>query len=382
MNDNKQNDAYIAMTELLQQKKDNNELKNISEVDNVNKLVEEKIGWTEEEITEIERYEIGEVYDSMETIIDQPVAEDADLSKIHIVQKNAIERNSLLKNVLSISSSTFEVIAAQSGYSCKVAPLTNKDSFNILNSTSSEYENTRMTYKVIYSKIKEFSCGPMSFDEWLKNTSVGDLESFYYGLYCATFLDEGGFRFTCPDMNCQHVTDQVIRNKSLRQVADFEDMKKHANRISTESIDIASMKKLSILDSAAHVKLKNTGLIVELKIPSLWNFLELYRNIDEKVLRRHDDADVNALLCVSGMLIPDGKGGYVADNDKTDILDALDNLPFNDAAALKKAITNILEKKHVSYTIKSVKCAKCGKEIKNVPINLRSILFTKIYAMR
>lgn len=382
MSENKQNDAYIAMNEMLQKKKENNELKKVSEVENIDKYVEEKISLSASAESDIEFYEINEVYDSIEAITDQEEAEECDVSKLNLVQKNAVERNTLLKNALSISSSTYEVVAAQSGYSCKVAPLTNKDTFNILNSTSSEYENTRMTYKVIYSKIREFSCGQMSFDEWLKCTSIGDLESFYYGLYCATFLDEGGFRFTCPDMNCQHVTDQVIRNKSLRQVADYEEMQKHANRISVESIDMESMRKLSLLDKVAHVKLKNTGLITELKLPSLFDFLNLYRNVDEKVLRRHDDADVNALLCISGMLIPDNKGSYVADNDKNDILDVLDSLPVNDASSLKRSIQKMLEKNHVSYTIKSVKCAKCGKEVKNVPINLRAILFTKIYAMR
>ena len=380
--ENTQNDAYKAVEEMLQKKKEENSLKKISEVEDLEKELESKISLTEQEITELELYESQEVSESIEVITDEEEAEEVDDMNINIVQTKALDRNRMLMNVLNLSTSTYEITLPQSGYSCKLSPLTNKDSFNILNTTSSEYENNRMTYKVIYSKIKEFSCGPMTFDEWLKNTSAGDLESFYYGLYCATFLDEGGFRFTCPEYTCGHVTDHIIRNKSLKQVTNFDEMQKVINKITTESINIEAMKSLSLLDKTSRIKLKKTQIILELKMPSLADILTLYQVFDEKVLRKHNDADINALLCINGFLIPDGHGNYVPDIDKHDLLSVLDNLPMQDAAALKKAITNLLEKYHVSYTIKSVKCAKCGKEIKNVPVNLRSILFTKIYAMQ
>lgn len=381
MNEQK-NDAFEAMTELLQQKKNSNELKKISEIEDVEKEIEDKVTFTEEETNLLERYEIENVADSIDPILETKEAEVADLSNISVVQKNDIERNKLLMNALKNVTSTFEITAAQSGYTCKISPLNNKDSFNILNTSSSEYETSKSTYKVIYDKITEFSCGHMTFENWLKNTAVGDLESFYYGLYCATFLDEGGFRFTCPDDRCGHVTDQIIRNKSLKQVANYKEMQELTNSISLNSFDMESMKKLSLLSNATQVKLDKTGFIFEIKIPSLWDLLELYRTVDEKVFKNHDDAEINALVCTTGILIPEGNNKYVADQNKYDILEVLDKLPISDAASLKKTITNILEKYHVSYSIKSVKCAKCGKEIKNVPIDLRSILFTKIYAMR
>ena len=380
--ENMQNDAFKAVEEMLQKKKEENSLKKISEVEDLEKEIEDKITLSEEELSELELYESQEVSESIEVITDDEEAEEVDDSKINIIQAKALDRNRMLMDALNLSTSTYEITLPQSGYSCKLSPLNNKDSFNILNTTSSEYENNRMTYKVIYSKIKEFSCGPMTFDEWLKNTSAGDLESFYYGLYCATFLDEGGFRFTCPEYSCGHVTDHIIRNKSLRQVTNFDEMQKLITRITSESKSLTAMKQFSLLDKTSRIKLKKTGLILELKMPSLSDLLSLYQIFDEKVLRKHNDADMNALLCINGFLIPDGHGNYTPDTDKHDVLNVLDNLPMQDAAALKKAITSLLEKYHVSYTIKSVKCAKCGKEIKNVPVNLRAILFTKIYAMQ
>ena len=378
----KKNDAYESMMNMMEQKKNNNELKKISEVEDVEKEIENKVSYTEEELYDIDAFDRTEVISSMEVVNDTADAKEIDIDKINVSQRKAIDTNRLLHEALKASTSTFEIVVPQSGYSCKIAPLTNRDSFNILNSSSSEYENNKTTYKVIYSKIREFSCGQMTFDQWLKNTTVADLETFYYGLYCATFLDEGAFKFTCPDYECGHETTIAIRNKSLVQTADFEGMKENIKHIEAEATSFKAVKQLSLLSSFAHIQLPKTKFIFELKMPSLYDLLDLYKQVDDKVLKNHGDDDINTLLCINGMLIPEDNGNYVSDIDKNDFLQIIDNLPVQDAGALRKAISEILEKNHVYYTIKSVKCAKCGKEIKNIPINLRSILFTKIYAMR
>lgn len=384
MEENQRNDAFEAMNEMLSQKKKDNQLKKISEIDDIDKEIENKVPLSKEDIETISKYEANEVGESIYASDRDYKAKEVDINNIRIVEKRALETNQLLMNALKPqkSSSSFEIVASQSGYSCKVSPLNNRDSFNILNSSSSEYENNRSTYKVIYDKIIEFSCGKMTFEQWLANTSVADLETFYYGLYCATFLDQGSFKFTCPDAKCGHQTEQIIRNDSLKQVADFDEMTKLSKKITEESNSIAKMKELSLLNNAAPIELKNSGFIMELKIPSLLDFLDLYRTVPSQDIRTRSDADINSLLCISGMLIPDGNGAYVPDIDKRDILQVIDNLSLYDAASLRKTIIEILNKYHVTYKIKSVKCAKCGKEIKDVPIDLRSILFTEIFASR
>lgn len=378
------NDAFEEMNKMLAKKKENNEIRKLSEIKDIDAEIDSKIPYTEDEIDAVDQYERLEVQNSITPVDMDYEAKEVDINNIKIYNQKAIEKNRLLMEALKGKKdiATFEIVAAQSGYSCKLTPLNNRDSFNILNSSSSEYENQRSTYKVVYSKISEFSCGHMAFEEWLANTSVADIETFYYGLYCATFLDQGSFKFTCPETSCGHVTEQVIRNESLREVADFTEMTELSKRITAESNSKQKMQELSLLNKASHIELAKSGFIAEIRIPSLADFLNLYKQVKSTELKKRSDSDLNALLCVSGVLIPDGKGGYTPDIDKNDILQVIDQIPIYDAAALRNKITDTLAKYRVSYKIKTVRCAKCGKEIHDIPIDLRSILFTEIFASR
>lgn len=377
--------AFDLVREMMEKKAKNNELKKLSEVENVDEEILKNNPVTDEDIEETESvddydYDKEVVENTITPVNEKKKAEEIDISDIKIITAKAIERNKLLKEALYGKTSSIEITASQSGYSCKLSPLTNKDSFNILNSESTNFENTKTTYKTIYDKITEFSCGQMDFKTWLQKTSVGDLETFYYGLYCATFIDEGSFRFTCPE--CHEETQLKIKNKSLRKLYDFDEMKQLTDRIVKEAINLKAVDELSLVSKSAHIRVSKSKFIFEIKIPTLFDMLELYRTMDDKVLKKHNDTDINTLICTSGILIPDNNGGYVADNERMDILNVIDSLHINDAAELRESILDILEKNHVSYAIQSVKCGKCGKEINDIPLDLKSILFTQIYENR
>jgi len=378
---NENKDIFSAVQEMMEAKKQDGTLKKVSDVENVDDAIAELNPITDADVVEYE-YDRDAVENSIEVDAPKKKAEEIDVSLLKISKKNALESSKMLKEALYGKTSSVEITAAQSGYTCKVSPLNNKDSFNILNSEATNFDNTKTTYKTIYDKITEFSCGPMTFKEWLQNTSVSDIETFYYGLYCATFIDEGSFKFTCPNPKCGHITEQKISNKSLRRVINFDEMTELANKISKESNSKEKMNELSLLGKAKHVQLSKSKYVFELKLPSLFDLLELYRVIDEKILKKHKDSEINSLLCTSGVLIPDKNGIYNPFDDKLEILEVIDNLPISDASELREAILDILEKHHVSYAIKSVKCAKCGKEITDIPLDIRSILFTLIYENR
>lgn len=376
------NEAFDQVVKMMEEKKQNASLKKVSET-NVDDELESKITLTEDEQRLQDEYDRAEIADNIAPGATKKLGKEVDIDSIKIENASAIERNRMLRSLLKGKTSTFEVTAAQSGYCCKVSPLNNKDSFNILNSSTNRYENMRMTYKTIYDKITEFSCGAMSFDTWLKATAIGDIESLYYGLYCATFLDEGTFRFRCADPKCDHVTEQTIRNSSLIRVEDFNEMKELSNRIEKESINIAAMKELSLVGKYVHVELSKTRIVVELKIPTLADILELYRTMGDDILDEHNDDDINSLLCIRGLMFPAPSGdAYIPTSDKREILMVLDEINISDAGQLRNSIVDLLSKYHVSYKIRSVKCAKCGKETTDIPLDIRSILFTQIYENR
>ena len=91
--------------------------------------------------------------------------EPIDISEIKIVQKNAIEKNSIMNSLYS-SRREYQIIASQSGYQTTVSPLVNADVINLLNSSVTWYNYQKNLYKIVYDKIGELP-GNMTFEQWL-----------------------------------------------------------------------------------------------------------------------------------------------------------------------------------------------------------------------
>ena len=86
-------------------------------------------------------------------------------------------------------------------------------------------------FRVIFDKIFDTSVGKFSFDEWLKYTSVEDMETFYYGIYPHQHSpNEGTFKYTCPD--CGHEHDYKVNHANLIKTTDRDHMKLLIDKVS------------------------------------------------------------------------------------------------------------------------------------------------------
>lgn len=224
-----------------------------------------------------------------------------DLSKLNIVSTNELEKEKILRNALFGQSSVYQVVAAQSGYLAKVRPLVNKDGLNILSSNLSRYEYRKLMFKVIYDKIVAFSCGPMSFEEWLKNTSIEDVETFYYGIYCVTFPKQGSFTYTCPQCKEEHTI--TIGNNTLVKTSDNEKMRNHIREVSKNANSREAMEKYSLIKTSDAYELSDSGIVAEIRTPTLWDFLEILRTVPEAVIDRNASS-VTDMLYIKRFLIP------------------------------------------------------------------------------
>lgn len=327
-----------------------------------------------------------EVPDTAAQVAEEPrkkKTKKVDISKLSIVEeRDPITKQRELKNALFGNKSAFLIIAAQSGYAAQVAPLVHKDALNILYSNLSRYEYKKNLYKVIYEKIISFSVGKMTFDEWLKNTSIEDLETFYYGIYCATFPDEGTLTLTCPD--CGKSENYRVSNLNLTKTTDRKAMKKLIEEVSKNAISMDAMKQYSLIGKNDAFMLDGSGFIVELKTPSLWDSLELLRLVPEDVIDR-SPTNVTNMLYINRILVPKKPGGTIKDSsyvehaDRQELLRIVDNLSIDDAQEIQDAVDERVESHKISYSIKNYKCSNCGKEIKEIPISIEEILFTLIY---
>lgn len=309
----------------------------------------------------------------------QRKAKKIDISKISIIPKNAIEKEQDLRNALYGDKSVFQIVAAQSGYMAKVTSLVNKDVVNLLFSNLSRYEYRKSVFKVIYDKIVAFSVGRMTFEEWLKQTSVEDIETFYYGIYCATFPNSGSFTFTCP--KCGNEETLKINHNNLFKTADKEKMKKLINDVSRNCNNISEMKKYSLIDKTEGFQLTDSKIIMELRTPSLWDSLELLRTVPEQVIDR-DTTSVTNMLYIKRFLIPtktESGIDYSEQTDSQELLRIIDNLTIDDANELQTAVSDRVDENRISYTIKNIVCPKCQNEIKETAISIEDILFTLIF---
>ena len=161
----------------------------------------------------------------------------------------------------------------------KIIPLVHKDIISLLFSNLGRYEHKKAIFKVIYEKIAAISSERMSFEEWLRNTSVEDIETFYYGLYNATFPNEGTYTFICP--NCGEERSIRIGHNNLFRTTDKAKMKKLINTVSKEAISKAAREKYSLVGKTEAFVLDDSGIIVEIRTPSLWDSLEILRVVPE-----------------------------------------------------------------------------------------------------
>jgi len=308
----------------------------------------------------------------------KPVRKKIDISKINIVDSTSLDKEKDLKMALYGGKSAFQVVCAQSGYMAKVIPLVHKDVISLLYSNLSRYEYRKAVFKVIYDKVVSISSGSMSFEEWLKDTSVEDVETFYYGIYCATFPNEGTFTFKCP--NCGEERQMAINNNNLFKTTDKDKMRKLINEISKKSMSDSARLAFSLVGKTEAFILNDSKIIVELRTPSLWDSLEILRVVPENVIDK-DTTSVTNMLYIKRFMIPSKtiSDGYSEQADSQALLRIIDNLSINDAAELQDAVSDRVDSNRISYSIKKITCPNCHTEFKEIPTSIEDILFSLIF---
>jgi hypothetical protein len=321
--------------------------------------------------------ETKQVSEKSEAVKPVKKAKQIDLSKLTIVNKTEMDKERDLRQALFNNKAAFQIVAAQSGYMAKVAPLVHKDLVNILYGNLGRYEYKKTVYKTVFDKIFDISAGKFDFDSWLKNTTVEDMETFYYGVYSSTFPNEGNFRYTCSSCGKEH--DYKVNHANLIKTTDREHMKKLIEEVSRNSISMEKMKEYSLIGKNQAIQLSESSLIIELRTPSLFDSLEILRTVPEKTIDK-DAISITNMLYINKVLIPTKeKNGYIEETDKPAILRVIDNLPIDDANELQSSVFDRVDSNRITYSIKNIKCVECSHEEKDIPISIEDILFTVIF---
>ena len=312
-----------------------------------------------------------------------------DIDSFQIDQPTVETQKASIENIFGQVSS-YEVVCLQSGYGATMSALTYKDILTITNANVSSYEARKNLLNTIYKKIQKLSfCEENKkpkFDEWLKMTSYGDLETLLYGIYCATFQEKSSVNVLCP--YCEKEGTISINNNELIQTEgnkaeisnEIDEISKNADSIdkvmdySIVSIDEKHKKK-----NIKSLMLSKSKMVFNIKRPTMYEILDILKNMKEDVIASLSSDTFNMLLCTFSIYVKNKDNDkYFIVKNKNDIVTIINMLSVEDVSDLKQAIDNILEEKYIYYKIKKTTCPNCKKEIYNIPMDIESLLFFQI----
>lgn len=304
-----------------------------------------------------------------------------DLNNITITEKSPLRRTDDFNTVFDNNIATFSIVCCQSAYSASLSGLTLSEKNALTNSSNDMFQSRQRLYKTIYNKIQSMNIAKPSFDNWLKITAFGDLNTLLFGIYCMTFISNNEFDITCG--NCEKVTSIVVDNQTLVEAKDKEVYAK-IEEITSHPMSGEELVEHSLVHKNQRIMLNESKVIVDIHTPSLYDHLMLIKQSNPKVLREYADT-FSAMLFIGHIYMLDVEGTYRSGQptyyeltSKQDILSTLIKLSNNDGEQLESAIEKKLGKYKIDYEIHNAKCTHCGNKIPNMPVDMEEILFTRI----
>ncbi len=313
--------------------------------------------------------------------VSAPSKGNFDLSKITIDRsKNAVEVNEIISNASSQVSSSFQITLLNSGYSVKVTPLRYRDMLKMIDENLSNWESKRQIYLTIYSHIVWDGDYKPTFTEFLKITSIRDLNTLYYGLFCATYPKLNEYSAVCTNKNCRKdFTVKLPASSLIQTYGKRDEMSKLSKEIANNAINLEEIKKFSnVLSDPIGVETPYSKFVFSLKNPSLLDLSELVRQHDDDIADR-DSWIVTMIMSTVCIYVPTKDGKYVEVRDFDGISKLIDELAPEDVDVLKNTLSSMSTERFLMYGLKDVVCPHCKEKIGFIPINIEDVLFQRLY---
>lgn len=164
------------------------------------------------------------------------------------------------------------IVAVSSNIYAEMSGFNSKDLLAISNDGTDPYLSERNKLQIIHSKIVSTNMGKMSFDTFLRATSLFDKESFFFGAFKSTYGDEITIPLKCTSEKCGHAFDYRVHTDDIILSKDYNALGETAKTI------MAMTSPKDIVESADVNKILrkriSTGHIIDVDHPSLYTYLE------------------------------------------------------------------------------------------------------------
>lgn len=279
--------------------------------------------------------------------------------------------------------------------------LESEDSDDIIN-----FDKIWKMYSTIYNNMVNISCGKFKdFEDFLKKFSYFDVPNAIFGLLLSTQPEIDTISMDCLNKSCK---TKYIHKYLVRTLLDYEKSSKEYLK-SMEKINEASGHDLfkiaeeSPTRSIKAIKLPS-GVILEFGPISCYDYLygilvkiRSLMKIADKIA--HNDGEpvdgmtaldledkmsmLEYIQIVRGFRIPKDNGKWVLINTVDKVLEYLERyISIDDFNYVTSIYEKAMTEYNVSFSIKDVRCPKCGTFTKKIPVDIYTLVFHILQRMK
>ena len=339
--------------------------------DDNNEIIEEKIEKEESKDTIKEKTAPETKEDFLKNIT-------VDLNNIEVVEPTPMRNFDNVNFFLNRKSKT-QIVATQSNYIAYMEGFNYSQINSLVNSTLDDLALNLLLIQTIYEAINTTSIGKISFDEWCSLTSYYDLESFEYGIYLETFPGTTEFTVTCG--SCRQNIPAKINNDSLICAKNDTTSKRVGEILANARTNNPNFLKSAFIHTSKKIFLEDCKAIIEIRLPSIKEHLDFLSSFNNSA-RKKAEHILTLMLFFKKVMILDiektlksKKPCYYEVTDKQLISEIIGKLTYKDSKTLSDEINEFINRYSIEYKIRGFKCPNCGTNIRDIPINVESLLF-------
>lgn len=275
-----------------------------------------------------------------------------------------------------------QVVAIQSGYVAMVRPMKSREirTFGRELRDTDTYSYKMSIYQAIYSKMCDFSCGPLTFEQFINLTAYPDIQTLIFGLYMSTFPTVNNFNLTC--YKCGQTFSVPIGNNTLVCIPPGSVAQQKITEVLNRRADPKSLITESARNKGIDIYINKGIKFFRVKTPSIAEFLEnAYRGKKEEVIEANlSDMYYAGYIRGIGKLDIEkynktGEQEYYFDHRIESIDREIAMLDPDEKEAFDKAMLNYINQYSVSYQIPRVRCPHCEKIMNQRELNMETLFF-------
>lgn len=316
---------------------------------------------------------------------------DSDIANISSIDTNSVSSVDLMaainKAVNRDDFGRFRAVALKSGYAFEVEPLRFAEIERLINTVGDTHSEQVKLVKTVHSKIKWFSCGYLSYSDFINSTAYDDFDTILYAIYSATYPGNNKYPIKCQGCG-EDNTIEVSTDKLISKVD--EDKLTRVRSVLESAAQSHKEAEFMPLEMRDRIKLRESGIIVEYGVSSISDFLSGLSRMQNGLINsktgKMDNSKseltsmVDFELAIDYMYVPhpESPGKYIKISDKSQINSILSKLSRVDGPQFKEHLRDVREQYRVDYTIPKFNCGHCGKESPELTLNFEQLLFTEM----